>query len=75
MTNRTDVLARALLRAISQVDYVAGGDDQRDDPAQVVSQGLEALLQAGYDADFICQDTQFDRDQLPGLDEEQRRRP
>lgn len=65
MSQSTDLLASALLRALRHVDYVAGGDDDRDDPAQVVGTGLQALIDVGYGADFICEDTQFDRNQLP----------
>lgn len=65
MTPPTDVLAHALLRALRHVDYVAGGDPTRDNAAEVVQGGLQALVDAGYDAGFICEDTQFDADALP----------
>lgn len=62
------LLQRALLRAIRYVDYVAGGDATRDDPAKVVDDGLEALLTSGASVDEICDDTQFDRKVIESMD-------
>src|SRR5690606_2404798 len=62
-----NTLATALLRAIRAVDYAAGGDDFRDEPAAVVNDGLRALLKAGVTIEDLCDDTQFEVGDLQRL--------
>lgn len=62
-----NTLQKALLRAVRYVDYAAGGDPDRDNPAEVVDAGLGALLSSGLTVDDLADDTQFDRSSLADL--------
>lgn len=67
MSMNTNELRAALLRAIRWVDYAAGGDAERDDPADIVQEGQRALLASGQTPEDLCEDTQFDREPMEAL--------
>lgn len=60
-------LAAALLRATRALDYMAGGDASRYNTGQLVEQNLKLLLANGKSVDWLCADSQFDREPLEQL--------